>query len=367
MGPGAFQAADVIGARVRALRGGMRESTDELFTVDCTSCHELLPIVGISRVNSGPVSQGRRDPAPPGCRAIALSCDGSVRGPATRAVVEIGPQEARMRQRRLVGGARGTATRRIGVMAAGVAFVVAIAADRDGRAGGDRREYGERPQGAAAASGQELPRTRVGPVCVAGRTLHAGPAQPRGDAVDDSPDDLRERVDRQGAPARLDYGRREATEHAGLWRHRIAVAIRIRPLPAARARRGRQRRGQSVAGARLCHARRLLSQSEGPAGEPPQRPRLLGADVAGDRPAPDRRELGDRVPQVRRCDILRERVEFRVDECGGYYASSYPTAHDIYCADDPAWKTLSKKYLVHFATLAQARARFPGRLLHRPC
>ncbi len=52
---------------------------------------------------------------------------------------------------------------------------------------------------------------------------------------------------------------------------------------------------------------------------------------------------------------------------GGYYASSYATAHYVYCADDPAWKALSPKYLVHFATLAQALARFPGRRLHRPC
>lgn len=52
---------------------------------------------------------------------------------------------------------------------------------------------------------------------------------------------------------------------------------------------------------------------------------------------------------------------------GGYYASSYRTAHEIYCADDPAWKSLSPTYLVHFATLAQALARFPGRTLHRPC
>ena len=52
---------------------------------------------------------------------------------------------------------------------------------------------------------------------------------------------------------------------------------------------------------------------------------------------------------------------------GGYYASSYPTAHTIYCADDPDWKNLSKTYLVHFATLAQALARFPSYHLHRPC
>jgi hypothetical protein len=52
---------------------------------------------------------------------------------------------------------------------------------------------------------------------------------------------------------------------------------------------------------------------------------------------------------------------------GGYYASSYPTASTIYCADDPAWQSLSKTYLVRFATLAQAKARFPSYHLHQPC
>jgi len=52
---------------------------------------------------------------------------------------------------------------------------------------------------------------------------------------------------------------------------------------------------------------------------------------------------------------------------GGYYASSYPTAHTIYCADDPEWHQLSPVYLVHFATFAQAKARFPGYHLHQPC
>jgi hypothetical protein len=52
---------------------------------------------------------------------------------------------------------------------------------------------------------------------------------------------------------------------------------------------------------------------------------------------------------------------------GGYYASSYPTASTIYCADDPEWHDLSPTYLVHFATLAQAFARFPGYHLHQPC
>ena len=52
---------------------------------------------------------------------------------------------------------------------------------------------------------------------------------------------------------------------------------------------------------------------------------------------------------------------------GGFYASSYPSASTIYCADDPEWRNLSPHYLVHFATFAQAKARFPGYHLHRPC
>jgi len=52
---------------------------------------------------------------------------------------------------------------------------------------------------------------------------------------------------------------------------------------------------------------------------------------------------------------------------GGFYASSYPTASTIYCADDPTWRELSKTHLVHFATFAQAKHRFPGYHLHRPC
>ena len=52
---------------------------------------------------------------------------------------------------------------------------------------------------------------------------------------------------------------------------------------------------------------------------------------------------------------------------GGYYASSYPTASTIYCADDSAWHELSPTYLVHFATFEQAKARFPGYHLHQPC
>jgi hypothetical protein len=51
----------------------------------------------------------------------------------------------------------------------------------------------------------------------------------------------------------------------------------------------------------------------------------------------------------------------------GYYASSYPSASTVYCADDPEWRSLSATYLVHFGTFAQAHARFPGYHLHRPC
>jgi len=52
---------------------------------------------------------------------------------------------------------------------------------------------------------------------------------------------------------------------------------------------------------------------------------------------------------------------------GGFYASSYPSASTIYCADDTAWHELSPTYLVHFATFTQAKARFPDYHLHQPC
>jgi hypothetical protein len=52
---------------------------------------------------------------------------------------------------------------------------------------------------------------------------------------------------------------------------------------------------------------------------------------------------------------------------GGFYASSYYSAHTIYCADDLAWKALSSTYLVHFSTWAQAIARFPSYHLHQAC
>src|SRR6185503_8678228 len=49
----------------------------------------------------------------------------------------------------------------------------------------------------------------------------------------------------------------------------------------------------------------------------------------------------------------------------GYYVSSYPSAHTIYCADDPEWRTLSTTYRHHFGTLAAARRAFPGYRLHQ--
>ena len=52
---------------------------------------------------------------------------------------------------------------------------------------------------------------------------------------------------------------------------------------------------------------------------------------------------------------------------GGYYASSYPGAHTIYCANDPAWHDLSKTYRVHFATFDAAHKKFPSYVLHQPC
>jgi hypothetical protein len=52
---------------------------------------------------------------------------------------------------------------------------------------------------------------------------------------------------------------------------------------------------------------------------------------------------------------------------GGFYASSYPTASTIYCADDSAWHELSPTYLVRSATFTQAKARFPTYHLHQPC
>ena len=52
---------------------------------------------------------------------------------------------------------------------------------------------------------------------------------------------------------------------------------------------------------------------------------------------------------------------------GGYYASSYPSARTIYCADDAEWRSLSPTYRRHFKTWAAAHRRFPGDHLHQPC
>jgi hypothetical protein len=54
-------------------------------------------------------------------------------------------------------------------------------------------------------------------------------------------------------------------------------------------------------------------------------------------------------------------------DSAGFYASSYGTASTIYCADDPGWRDLSRRYLVHFAGWRAAHDRFPGYHLHQPC
>jgi 5-methylcytosine-specific restriction endonuclease McrA len=54
-------------------------------------------------------------------------------------------------------------------------------------------------------------------------------------------------------------------------------------------------------------------------------------------------------------------------DSAGFYASSFGTARTIYCADDPGWRGLSRRYLVHFASWHAAHARFPGYHLHQPC
>ncbi len=46
-------------------------------------------------------------------------------------------------------------------------------------------------------------------------------------------------------------------------------------------------------------------------------------------------------------------------QLGGFYASKYPSASTIYCADDPEWQGLSKTYLVHFSTYAQGTQAVP--------
>ena len=39
----------------------------------------------------------------------------------------------------------------------------------------------------------------------------------------------------------------------------------------------------------------------------------------------------------------------------------------IYCADDSAWKSLSRTHLRHFANWAAAHRAFPTYHLHQPC
>jgi hypothetical protein len=50
-----------------------------------------------------------------------------------------------------------------------------------------------------------------------------------------------------------------------------------------------------------------------------------------------------------------------------YYASTYQTADTIYCDTDPAWKSLSQRYLVSFPSIDAAMAALPAYHLHRPC
>ena len=43
-----------------------------------------------------------------------------------------------------------------------------------------------------------------------------------------------------------------------------------------------------------------------------------------------------------------------------YYASSFGTAHNIYCDTDSGWRSLSKTYLVSSSSLEEALATLPG-------
>jgi len=80
-----------------------------------------------------------------------------------------------------------------------------------------------------------------------------------------------------------------------------------------------------------------------------------------------RQEAGDWVAAYRRYVGSPTTSSGSVTSSGGFYASSYPTASTIYCADDPTWRELSKTFLVHSATFAKAMARFPTYHLHQPC
>ncbi len=50
-----------------------------------------------------------------------------------------------------------------------------------------------------------------------------------------------------------------------------------------------------------------------------------------------------------------------------FYASTYGSAHTIYCDIDPGWKGLSPKYLVSYPTLDAALAALPGYALQQSC
>jgi hypothetical protein len=50
-----------------------------------------------------------------------------------------------------------------------------------------------------------------------------------------------------------------------------------------------------------------------------------------------------------------------------FYASTYGTAHTIYCDTDPGWKSLSPKYLVSYSSLDVATAALPGYTLRQAC
>lgn len=50
-----------------------------------------------------------------------------------------------------------------------------------------------------------------------------------------------------------------------------------------------------------------------------------------------------------------------------YYASTFHTAHNIYCDNDPEWRSLSPRYLANYPSLPAAQTALPGYVLHRPC
>lgn len=50
-----------------------------------------------------------------------------------------------------------------------------------------------------------------------------------------------------------------------------------------------------------------------------------------------------------------------------FYASTHSGADTIYCDDDPAWQSLSSRYLSSYPSLDAAEAALPGYHLHQPC